>query len=102
MQSWKKQLKTYNNLYSVSNARSSVDFGVSGDFLERQLSVHLSVNDIFGWYEFGSSTIAPQYQSSGSHKYNSRYISIGLTWRIGKMELESKARQGATDNTPQM
>ena len=27
----------------------------------------------------------------------SRYISFGLTWRIGKMELEQKARQGATD-----
>ncbi len=90
------------SLYSVSNARSSVDFGLSSDFFDRQLSVNLSVNDIFGWAEFGSNTIAPQYQTTGSHKYNSRFISLGLTWRIGKMELESKARQGATDNTPQM
>ena len=90
------------SLYSVSNARSSVDMGVSGDFFNRQLSVHVSVNDIFGWAEFGSNTIAPQYQSTGSHKYNSRFISVGLTWRMGKMELESKARQGGTDSAPQM
>lgn len=90
------------SLYSVSNARSSVDFGMSADFFDRQLSVNLSVNDVFGWAEFGSNTIAPQYQTTASHKYNSRFISLGLTWRIGKMELESKARQGATDNTPQM
>ena len=76
--------------------------GVSGDFFNRQLSVHVSVNDIFGWAEFGSNTIAPQYQSTGSHKYNSRFISVGITWRMGKIELESKARQGGTDSAPQM
>ena len=84
-------------LYSLSNETKSIDFGCSSDFFDRKLSVYLSINDIFGWTEWGTNTTAPAYQTTGTNKFNSRYISFGLTWRIGKMELESKARQGATD-----
>ena len=91
-------------LYSLSVPNYGIDFGLSSDFFDRRLSAYLNVNDIFGWGQWGENTIAPNYQTTGSTHYNSRYISFGLTWRIGKMELESKARQGATDtgNTPQM
>jgi outer membrane receptor protein involved in Fe transport len=90
-------------LYSLTNANKGVDFGASADFFERQLSVNITVNDIFGMSEWGSNTTAPAYQTTGSSRFDSRFVSLGLTWRIGKMELESKARQGATDNsTPQM
>ncbi|MBO4586343.1 MAG: TonB-dependent receptor [Bacteroidales bacterium] len=89
-------------LYSLTNANKGVDFGASADFFERQLSVNLTVNDIFGMSEWGSNTTAPAYQTTGGRRFDSRFVSVGLTWRIGKMELESKARQGATDNTPQM
>ena len=90
-------------LYSLTNANKGIDFGCSADFLDRKLSLFFNVNDIFGWSEWGSNTTAPSYQTTGSQRYNSRFVSLGLTWRIGKMELESKARQGATDsNTPQM
>ena len=84
-------------LYSLTNANKGIDFGASADFFERQLSVNLTVNDIFGMAEFGSNTTAPSYQTTGSSRFDSRFVSVGLTWRIGKMELESKARQGATD-----
>jgi outer membrane receptor protein involved in Fe transport len=84
-------------LYSLINANKGVDFGASADFFERQLSVNLTVNDIFGMAEWGSNTTAPSYQTTGSSRFDSRFVSVGLTWRIGKMELESKARQGATD-----
>ena len=89
-------------LYSLTNANKGVDFGASADFFDRQLSVNLTVNDIFGMAEYGSITTAPAYQTTGSNRFDSRFVSVGLTWRIGKMELESKARQGATDNVPQM
>lgn len=91
-------------LYSLSVANKGIDLGCSADFLDRQLSVYFNVNDIFGMAEWGSNTTAPQYQTTGSQQFDSRFVSLGLTWRIGKMELESKARQGATDtgNTPQM
>ena len=86
-------------LYSLTNANKRFDFGASSDFFDRKLSVYLNVSDIFGWAEWGSNTTAPQYQTTGSNRFNSRFVSLGLTWRIGKMELESKARQGATDNS---
>ena len=91
-------------LYSLSVANKGIDLGCSADFFERQLSVFFNVNDIFGMAEWGENTTAPAYQTTGSSKFDSRFVSVGLTWRIGKMELESKARQGATDtgNTPQM
>lgn len=91
-------------LYSLTVANKGIDLGCSADFFERQLSVYFNVNDIFGMAEWGSNTTAPQYQTTGSQQFDSRFVSLGLTWRIGKMELESKARQGATDtgNTPQM
>lgn len=91
-------------LYSMSVANKGVDFGVSSDFFDRRLSVYFNVNDIFGMTEFGENTTAPSYQTTGTNKFDSQFVSLGLTWRIGKMELESKARQGATDtgNMPQM
>ncbi len=91
-------------LYSLSVANKGIDLGCSADFLDRKLSVYFNVNDIFGMAEWGENTTAPQYQTTGSQQFDSRFVSLGLTWRIGKMELESKARQGASDtgNTPQM
>ena len=90
-------------LYSMSVANKGVDFGVSSDFFDRKLSVYLNVNDIFGLAEWGQNTIAPQYQTTGSTQFDSRFVSLGLTWRIGKMDLEGKARQGGSDGgTPQM
>ncbi|MBR3529617.1 MAG: TonB-dependent receptor [Bacteroidales bacterium] len=81
-------------LYSLTNANKGLDFGCSSDFFERKMSVYLNINDIFGWSEWGSNTTAPQYQTTGSNRFNSRFVSLGLTFRFGKMELESKARQG--------
>jgi hypothetical protein len=91
-------------LYSMSVANKGIDLGCSADFFDRQLSIYFNVNDIFGMAQWGENTTAPAYQTTGSQKYDSRFVSLGLTWRIGKMELENKARQGATDtgNMPQM
>lgn len=91
-------------LYSLSVPNKGVDFGLSSDFFNRQLSVYLNVNDIFGMAEWGTNYDAPQYQTTGSQRFDSRFVSLGLTWRIGKMELESKARQGASEGAgmPQM
>ena len=85
-------------LYSLSNANKRFDFGCSSDFFDRKMTVNLSASDIFGWSEWGSNTTAPQYQTTGSNRFNSRFVSLGLTFRFGKMELESKARQGSTDS----
>jgi outer membrane receptor protein involved in Fe transport len=84
-------------LYSLSVANKGVDFGVSSDFFDRRMSIYLNVNDIFGMAQWGENTTAPQYQTTGKQRFDSRFVSLGLTWRIGKMELESKARQGASE-----
>lgn len=91
-------------LYSVSVPSKGVDFGMSGDFFDRKLSVYFNVNDIFGMAEWGSNSTAPSYKTTGSRRYDSRFVSLGLTWRLGKMELASKARQGAMESSgvPQM
>lgn len=85
-------------LYSLTNAKKRFDFGFSSDFFDRKMSVYLNVSDIFGWSEWGNKITAPQYQTDKSHQYKTTYVGLGLTWRIGKMELESKARQGASDS----
>ena len=91
-------------LYSMSVANKGMDFGVSSDFFNRKLSVSLNARDIFGMAQWGNNTTAPNYQTTGSQRYDSRFVSLGVTWRMGKMELESKARQGATESagTPQI
>ena len=81
-------------LYSLTNANKRFDFGCSSDFFDRKMSVFLNVSDIFGWSEWGTNTTAPQYKTTGSNRFNSRFVSLGFTFRFGKMELESKARQG--------
>jgi outer membrane receptor protein involved in Fe transport len=89
-------------LYSMSVENKGIDLGVSSDFFDRQLSVFINANDIFGWAQWGTNTTHPSYNTTGSTSFNMRSVSLGLTWRIGKMELESKARQGAANNTPNM
>ena len=37
----------------------------------------------------------PYYAEDYHWSYNSRFVSLGLTWRIGKLDLERKGRQGA-------
>ena len=38
---------------------------------------------------------APTYASNSSSHVSSRYVTFGLTWRIGKLDLEYQARGGA-------
>ncbi|MBO4773696.1 MAG: TonB-dependent receptor family protein, partial [Bacteroidales bacterium] len=85
-------------LYSLTNANKRIDFGCSSDFFNRKMSVYLNVSDIFGWSEWGSNTTAPQYQTTGSQRFKSTFVSLGITFRFGKMELESKAKQGGASN----
>ncbi|MBQ6667980.1 MAG: outer membrane beta-barrel protein [Bacteroidales bacterium] len=85
-------------LYSLTNPNKRIDFGCSSDFFQRKMSVYLNVSDIFGWSEWGSNTTAPQYQTTGSQRYKSTFVSLGITFRFGKMELESKAKQGGASN----
>ena len=81
----------------TSHERKGIDLGMSADFFDRKLSLYLNASDIFDWNSWGSTTINPYNTSSYDYKYTSRYITFGATLRFGKMELESRAKTGATE-----
>lgn len=83
-------------LFTTNRPGYSIDLGLRADFCKRKLSVHLSVDDIFNWNKTVISNNNPYYISNGTTTYNSRSIRAGITFRFGKMELESKANQGGS------
>ena len=84
-------------LFSEWHARFSVNAGLKADFFDRKLSVFVNAYDIFNTNHWGESNFSPYVQSTSDGKYNSRSVSVGLTFRFGKMELEQRARQGGDD-----
>lgn len=81
-------------LFSQTLSTYSIDGGLSADFFDRKLSAYLSVQDLFNWQRMGSNVSNPTYSSTNTQRYTSRYVALGITMRLGKMELESKAKQG--------
>ena len=82
------------DLFFITKPRYGINCGLRADFLDRKISVHLNVNDIFNWNANKNENKNPYYQSFSNSKYVSRTISAGITFRFGKMELESRASQG--------
>jgi outer membrane receptor protein involved in Fe transport len=72
----------------------SINCGLRSDFWDRKISVFLNVQDIFNWGRMRSNNTNPYYITYNSTKWNSRFISAGITFRFGKIEMESKARTG--------
>ena len=71
-----------------------IDLGLSTDLLDRKLSLYLNVKDIFGSDTEEWQSTNPYYSGGGRRTTSSRYVSLGLTLRFGKMELERQARIG--------
>jgi outer membrane receptor protein involved in Fe transport len=72
----------------------SINCGLRADFWNRKISVFLNVQDIFNWGRERTQNTNPYYIEYNSRKWNSRFIIAGITFRFGKMEMESKARTG--------
>ena len=66
----------------------TVDCGVSTDLFDRRLSLFLNVNDLFNTVRNGSESVNPYNPSVTESSYTSFYVSLGLTWRIGRTEME--------------
>jgi hypothetical protein len=81
-------------IYSETAPTYSINCGLRADFWDRKISVFLNVQDIFNWGRHISNNTNPYYIAYNSTKYNSRSISTGITFRFGKIEMESKARTG--------
>ena len=90
------------SLMSERKARYSLNMGVRSDFFKRKMSVYVNVQDIFNWgakIGSGSSNTNPYYLTDSTNKMlNSRYISVGVTFRFGKMELEKSAKEGSSES----
>lgn len=84
-------------LFAETYSNNTVNCGLKSDFFDRKLSVFLNASDIFHGNRFGENADSPSLQSSSSTTYNTRYISVGVVFRFGKMELENMARQGGND-----
>lgn len=88
-------------LMSTRGARYYLNMGLRSDFFKRKMSVFVNVQDIFNWgarYGSTSENYNPYYLSSSTGKMlNSRYISAGVTFRFGKLELEQQAKEGADE-----
>jgi outer membrane receptor protein involved in Fe transport len=72
----------------------SINCGLRSDFWDKKISVFLNVQDIFNWGRSRDNNTNPYYIAYNSTKYNSRYISTGVTFRFGKIELERQAKTG--------
>jgi hypothetical protein len=86
------------SLMSYRKARYALNFGIRSDLFKRKLSIYVNVQDIFNWggrFGSGSENTNPYYLSNSTSKMlNSRYISAGITFRFGKMELEKRVQEG--------
>lgn len=90
------------SLFAERRGMYGINCGMRADFFQRKLSVFFNARDIFNWNSFGGSVNSPYVQSTNISKFNSRSVSLGLTFRFGKMELESKARQGSESDGTQV
>lgn len=83
----------------VNHERKAIDLGMSADFFDRKLSLYFNASDIFNWSSWGTTNINPYNTTISDSKYNSRYVTFGVTLRLGKMELEGRAQTGAREGS---
>ncbi|MDY0015390.1 MAG: outer membrane beta-barrel protein [Bacteroidales bacterium] len=82
------------SLFVENKATYSIDCGLRADFFKRKLSVFVNVRDIFNWNKYEYNRESPYFKAFSTTKYDSRFISAGFTLRFGKIEMESRAREG--------
>ncbi|MDR0605676.1 MAG: outer membrane beta-barrel protein [Bacteroidales bacterium] len=87
------------SLFQIEQPVYSINGGLRADFWKRKISVYLNVQDIFDWNRSKNNTTNPYYIAYNSTKYKSRYISVGISFRFGKIEMENQAQMGRQMNT---
>ena len=82
-------------LYTQEQRAVSIGLGASATLLEGRLSLRASISDLLNNNMTSSTVAAPTFAANSSSHTSSRYLTFGLTWRIGKLNLEYQARGGA-------
>lgn len=72
----------------------SFDCGLSTDLFDRRLSLFLNVADLFGTVRTGGESTNPYNPSTTESTLTSQYVSFGLTWRLGRTEMEGQQTHG--------
>ena len=85
------------SLFTVNKPRYSIDLGLKANFWKNRISVYVDVHDIFNWNKMSYENNNPYYvvTSTSRSSWSSRSVRAGITFRFGKMELESRANQGS-------
>ena len=76
----------------------TIDMGLSADFWQKRLSVVLNVSDLFNWNRSQSWNTNPYLLGYSTSHTDSRFVSLSVTLRFGKMELRSMAKEGELGN----
>ena len=82
-------------LYREEKKAVSIGLGASATLFDGRLSLRASINDLLNNNLNSESINAPTYISNNQSHFSSRYITFGLTWRIGKLDLEWQVPGGA-------
>ena len=82
------------SLFVERQSGYTIDMGLSADFWEKRLSVVLNVTDLFNWNRSQSWNTNPYLLGYSLSHTDSRFISLSLTLRLGKMELQRLAKEG--------
>ena len=84
-------------LFAEKQGSYTVDLGLSGDFFEKRFSVALNVTDLFNWNRSQSWNTNPYYFAYSSTHTDSRFVSLSVTLRFGKMDLQMRAKEGESN-----
>lgn len=84
------------SIFTITDARKGVDVGMNADFWNRKMSLDINVHDIFKLNGWNSQNENPFYTSTSNWRPLSRYISVRLTFRFGKMELSNMAQESGS------
>ncbi len=80
------------NISGEQEAVCFINLSGSADLFNRSLSLRVGVQDIFDWQKDSGTINTPTLISEYSNKRLTRYATFGITYRFGKTELESKAK----------
>lgn len=80
-------------LFGRNMSSYTVDLGANSDFWGKRLALALSISDLFNWGHGQSWNTNPYLLSYSDTYTNSRYISLSVTLRFGKMDLQWQAKE---------
>ena len=83
-------------LFITERPYYTLNGGLRVELWKRLLALHVNVNNIFNWNRNGSVSDNPYYSGSTTYlsSWSGRHIALGITFRFGKLELESQAARG--------